>query len=130
MADKQARRLRKTLTPQEARLWSHLRTWRGDGFHFRRQVPRAGYILDFACLRHNLVVEIDGGQHARFGRAAQDLKREEILVREDLRTLRFWNGDIDRNLGGVLDAIRAALQPERTPPTALRAVPPPRSGEG
>ncbi|MEQ8699893.1 MAG: DUF559 domain-containing protein [Bauldia litoralis] len=119
MADKQARRLRKTLTPQEARLWSHLRTWRGDGFHFRRQVPRAGYILDFACLRHNLVVEIDGGQHARHGAMAHDARRDATLRQSGLRVLRFWNADVDRNLGGVLDAIRMVLradEPARTVP--------------
>jgi len=63
MASEIARRLRKTMTQQEVKLWVHLRSWRKHGFHFRRQSPRAGYIVDFVCMRHGLIVEIDGGQH-------------------------------------------------------------------
>ena len=63
MANETARRLRKVLTPQEVKVWNHLRSWRKQGFHFRRQSPRHGYIVDFVCMRHHLVVEIDGGQH-------------------------------------------------------------------
>ncbi|MFZ0074289.1 MAG: DUF559 domain-containing protein, partial [Xanthobacteraceae bacterium] len=38
MANEQARALRKRLTPQEVKLWVHLRSWKSLGFHFRRQV--------------------------------------------------------------------------------------------
>jgi very-short-patch-repair endonuclease len=34
MANEIARRLRKTMTPQEVKLWVHLRSWRKRGFHF------------------------------------------------------------------------------------------------
>jgi hypothetical protein len=50
------------MTPQEVKLWVHLRSWRKRGFHFRRQSPREGYI-DFVCMKHRLVIEVDGGQH-------------------------------------------------------------------
>ena len=63
MANEIARRLRKTMTPQEVKLWVHLRSWRQRGFHFRRQSPRAGYIVDFVCMKQKLIVEVDGGQH-------------------------------------------------------------------
>jgi hypothetical protein len=42
MANETARKLRKSLTPQEVRLWLHLRELRKLGFHFRRQVPIGG----------------------------------------------------------------------------------------
>jgi very-short-patch-repair endonuclease len=61
MADARARELRKTMTPQEMKLWVHLRSWKSRGFHFRRQAPRDGYVFDFVCLRKRLIVEIDGG---------------------------------------------------------------------
>jgi very-short-patch-repair endonuclease len=61
MANELARQLRKTMTPQEVKLWVHLRKWRSRGFHFRRQAPRGGYIVDFVCLRERLVIEVDGG---------------------------------------------------------------------
>ena len=32
------------------------------GFRFRRQVPMGPYVLDFACLKARLVIEVDGGQ--------------------------------------------------------------------
>ncbi|MFD2270610.1 DUF559 domain-containing protein [Undibacterium arcticum] len=30
---------------------------------FRRQHPFENYILDFVCLEHRLVIEVDGSQH-------------------------------------------------------------------
>jgi very-short-patch-repair endonuclease len=124
MANPLARRLRKAMTPQEVKLWVHLRSWRRDhGIHFRRQVPAFGYILDFACLRARLVVEVDGGQHG----GERDAIRDRRLLDAGFRVLRVWNNDVDENLDGVLSVI---LKATRTPLTALRAVPPPRTGEG
>ena len=60
MANQIARRLRKTMTPQEVKLWVHLRELRDRGYHFRRQTPRLNYILDFVRLKRRLVVEVDG----------------------------------------------------------------------
>ena len=130
MANKQARRLRKTMTPQEVKLWVHLRALRERGIHFRRQVPREGYILDFACLKYGLAVELDGAGHGFHNRSVRDVERDRRLAEAGLEVLRFWNFDVDRNLVGVLDAIFAALDARLTPPTTLRVVPPPRSGEG
>jgi very-short-patch-repair endonuclease len=61
MANTRARQLRKTMTPQEVKLWVHLRSWKSRGYHFRRQAPREKYIVDFVCLRKHLIVELDGG---------------------------------------------------------------------
>jgi len=132
MANEQARRLRRTMTPQEVKLWVHLRSWRERGYHFRRQSPREGYILDFVCLKSRLVVEVDGSQHGWQSQMAHDAERERRLRKADgLTVLRFWNAEVDRNLSGVLETILAALHDRpASPPTALRAVPPPRSGEG
>ena len=58
-----ARRLRRTMTDAEARLWSRLRN-RQLGVKFRRQTPIDRYIVDFGCEEARLVVEVDGGQHA------------------------------------------------------------------
>jgi very-short-patch-repair endonuclease len=118
MANEVARKLRKSLTPQEVKIWNHLRLWRKRGFHFRRQAPRKGYIVDFVCLKHGLVVEIDGGQHNFDAHARADAARDEKLSRSGFRVLRFWNSDVDRNLSGVLEMIDTALA-ERSPhPTA------------
>jgi very-short-patch-repair endonuclease len=111
------------------KVWNHLRSWRKRGYHFRRQAPRNGYILDFVCLKHSLVVEIDGGQHNGDAHALKDAKRDEMLWRDGFRVLRFWNSDVDRNLGGVLQTIDVALADTRPHPTAFGGHPPP-AGEG
>ncbi|HVY19103.1 MAG TPA: DUF559 domain-containing protein [Bauldia sp.] len=124
MANSKARRLRKMMTPQEVMLWVHLRALRSErGIHFRRQVPRLGYVLDFACLRASLVVEVDVGHHG----GPRDELRDRRLRDAGFRVLRVWNNDVEQNLDGVMDAIISAVV---SPPTALRAVSPPRSGEG
>ena len=59
-----ARRLRKTMTDAERRLWSLLRSRKLAGCKFRRQVPVGPYIADFLSYSAHLIVEADGGQHA------------------------------------------------------------------
>jgi very-short-patch-repair endonuclease len=109
VANEIARKLRKTLTPQEVKVWNYLRSWKKRGFHFCRQAPRKGYIVDFVCLKHGLVVEIDGGQHNIDSHVAKDRERDDELWRAGFRVLRFWNSDVDRNLSGVIQTIDAEL---------------------
>jgi very-short-patch-repair endonuclease len=109
MANQIARSLRKRLTPQEVKLWVHLRTWRTRGFHFRRQSPRNGHVIDFVCLKQRLIVEVDGGQHNLESHARRDAQRDTHFVEQGFRVLRFWNNDVDDNLEGVLTAIEEAL---------------------
>jgi len=114
MADERARELRRSMTPQEVKLWLHLRQLRAQGYHFRRQAPRGRYILDFVCLRHRLIVEVDGAQHGFETRAEQDARRDGFFDRRGFRTLRFWNHEIDRELDSVIDTIWHALQQPRS----------------
>jgi very-short-patch-repair endonuclease len=116
------------MTPQEVKLWVHLRSWRKRGFHFRRQSPRDGFILDFVCLTRRVIVEVDGGQHNFDAHAARDAQRDRHFVRDGFLVLRFWNNQINRNVDGVLTVIDEALQ-NPPPARASRGHPPP-SGEG
>jgi len=119
MANEIARSLRKRITPQEVKLWAHLRSWRKRGFHFRRQAPLDGYILDFLCFKHRLILEIDGGQHNFDAHARRDAKRDNHFASRGFTILRFWNNDVDQNLEGVLTAIDDALkQPHPASPGA------------
>ncbi|MCG6122640.1 MAG: endonuclease domain-containing protein [Microvirga sp.] len=115
----EARRLRKAMTPAEARIWLALRQLRDQGHHFRRQVPIDRYIVDFAALKHRLVVEIDGGHHGFDGEAVRDQRRDATLARLGFRVLRFWNAEVFENLDGVVETILAAAR-ERI----ARATPP------
>ena len=98
------------MTPQEVKLWVRLRELREQGHHFRRQVPKGPYILDFACLRAGLIVEVDGAQHGFDAHVTRDAARDRLLAHRGFRTLRFWNNEIDQNLDGVVETIWNALQ--------------------
>ena len=54
-----ARQLRQSMTPQEVHLWSQLKFLNAQGYHFRRQAPVDGCILDFAEFTHRLIIEVD-----------------------------------------------------------------------
>ena len=110
MASEIARGLRKRMTRQEVKLWVHLRSWRERGFHFRRQAPREGYIVDFVCLRRRLVIEVDGGQHNFDAHARRDAKRDRNFADKGFKVLRF----IDENLEGVLMVIDGLSASENT----------------
>ena len=110
-----ARRLRKSLTPQEAMLWRHLRPLRARGCHFQRQAPFRGYFLAFVCFNHRLVVEVDGGGHGEEAQAAHDRVRDAVLERAGFHTLRISNADINTNLAGAMEVILAALASSHSP---------------
>jgi len=105
MARRTARELRVTMTGAERRLWSVLRGRRLQGYKFRRQHPFGPFILDFACVERQLVIEADGGQHA--DNEADD-RRTAWLEKRGWRVLRFWNNDVLANTEGVQEAILQA----------------------
>ncbi|MDP6390490.1 MAG: DUF559 domain-containing protein, partial [Alphaproteobacteria bacterium] len=102
-----ARELRQNPTDAEQRLWAALRRKQLGGHRFRQQVPLGPYVVDFACLRAKLVIEVDGGQHA--DRSDHDARRDRWLASGGYRVLRFWNSEVAENFDGVLAAIRAGL---------------------
>jgi very-short-patch-repair endonuclease len=106
-----------------------LRELRKLGFHFRRQVPIDGFIVDFACYHPKVAIEIDGSQHGFPEATAKDSRRDAYLTQSGFKLLRFWNRDIDRNLADLMDMIRLALEEPPTPAPQSGAVPP-RKGEG
>jgi very-short-patch-repair endonuclease len=109
LANENARALRKRLTPQEVKLWINLRELNAIGFHFRRQAPIGGYIVDFVSFGARTVVEIDGGQHGMEAGIRSDRERDTFLRSRGFNVLRFWNSDVDRNLNGVVESILIAL---------------------
>jgi very-short-patch-repair endonuclease len=101
-----ARRLRVNQTDAETVLWNRIRNRQIDGHKFVRQEPIAGYVCDFVCRERFLVVEVDGGQH---NESAADARRDQRLIADGYRVLRFWNNDVLGNLEGVLATIQSEL---------------------
>src|SRR6478736_2942778 len=100
-----AKKLRSHATEPEQRLWRALKAIPVYGSHFRRQVPIGPYVVDFACLKARLVIELDGGHHSQGDIAAKDAARTQWLEKEDYRVIRFWNAELSQNMPGVLDTI-------------------------
>jgi len=121
VANTNARALRKSLTPQEVKVWVKLRELKPLSFHFRRQAPIGRYIVDFASFGSRVVVEIDGGQHGLPQGAQVDRERDAFLQSQGFNVLRYWNSDVDGNLEGVMESILSVLN---TPTPPLRGDPP------
>ena len=68
------------------------------GLSFRRQMPIAGYIVDFACPAHKIIVEVDGSHHADL---PADEVRDATLRSFGWTVLRFWNDDVLHDPDGV-----------------------------
>ncbi len=109
MANEVARSLRKRQTIAETALWEELRELRRQGYHFRRQAPLHGFIVDFACLSHRIVVEVDGAQHEEPAHKANDRIRDADLRLHGYNVLRCSNADVMENRDGVILEILAAL---------------------
>jgi len=103
-----ARKMRKAMTNAELKLWNELRAHRLMGLSFRRQLPIAGYIVDFACPAKKLIVEVDGSQHGDAGNIKADQERTRKLEALGYTILRFWNDDVIRDINGVCQHIVSA----------------------
>ena len=109
MANQVARKLRKSETVAEKRLWQELRKLRAQGYHFRRQHPIDGYIVDFACLAHLTIIEVDGYQHGEGDAPGKDAARDAHLKWSGFTVLRFSNANVRDHLEGVMLEVLAAL---------------------
>ena len=87
---------------------------------FKRQKTMGCFIVDFVCVEHQLIIEIDGGQHA--GQTEYDQHRDAWLRGQGYTVLRSWNHEVMHQLEGVLEQIRSAI--------ALSPAPSPTSGRG
>jgi len=103
-----SKQLRIEMTPEESRLWYLLRARRFFGYKFRRQMPIGPYIVDFACFKASLIVELDGGQHQ--DDVEYDQRRSAFLNDNGWKVIRFWNNEFRSNEEGVLRVILEHLQ--------------------
>jgi very-short-patch-repair endonuclease/SAM-dependent methyltransferase len=110
-----ARSLRRALTPAEFALWTRIRHRQLGGFKFVRHEPIDRYYVDFVCRERQLIIEVDGGQHAE---CPKDRQRDSDLRALGYRVIRFWNNEVIENLDGVLQALLCELAASPlTPPS-------------
>jgi len=103
-----ARGMRHEPTPAETKLWQHLR---GNqlGAKFRRQHSIDRYIVDFVCIEHKLIIELDGAGHLEPDQADYDNGRTAYLNELGYRVLRFSNEQALNLPRRVLATIKANL---------------------
>jgi very-short-patch-repair endonuclease len=121
--------LRKSMTDAEKRLWNGLR-YDIDlpaGTHFRRQHAIGNYIVDFACLQHRLVIELDGPIHTVRNQARRDAAKGHFLKNEGFTILRFTNQEVMLGRSAVLNSVAMALA-AATPIRRLTPAPSPQGG--
>ena len=102
------RELRKNQTPQESKLWYQLRK-KTLGVRFRRQHSIGGYIADFYCTTHKLIIEIDGSVHDTEEAQKYDEVRSQYFREFGYKILRFSNTEVDKNIEVVLEKIKTNL---------------------
>jgi very-short-patch-repair endonuclease len=98
--------LRNDITPEEKILWYKLKN-KALGHKFRRQHSIGQFIADFYCAAKKLVIELDGSQH--LDNIEYDQERTNYFESLEIKVIRFWNGDINKNLNGVLMKIEEEL---------------------
>jgi very-short-patch-repair endonuclease len=94
-----ARTLRGNATEAERIIWRRLSRSRP---RFTRQLVVGPCIVDLACRRARLVVELDGSQHLG---SPTDARRTHFLQARGWIVLRFWNREVAENPEGVAEAI-------------------------
>ena len=109
-----ARKLRRQMTLPEVLLWQQLRQ-HPDGYLFRKQHPIASYVIDFACIRARLAIEIDGEAHRRGDRPRRDSERDIAVKKLGFETIRIPAVDVLNNLEGVLTLIVQACKAKANP---------------
>lgn len=92
------------MTPQEFKLWFCLKN-KNLGAKFRRQQGIGPYIADFYSKEKKLIVELDGSQHIEAKN--YDIERDNYMETLGIKTLRFWNNEIENNMEEVLIKIKS-----------------------
>ncbi|HUI06379.1 MAG TPA: endonuclease domain-containing protein [Verrucomicrobiae bacterium] len=110
-----ARRLRKQPTWAGRTLWNELRARRFARVKFRRQHPVGPYVLDFYCARAKLAVELDGDPHGEPTVRQHDRDKDRYLAEHGIRTVRFWNFELQTEGEAVLLTIDRELQQVKNP---------------
>jgi very-short-patch-repair endonuclease len=96
--------------PQPANiLWERLRERQISGHRFKRHYPIAGHIVDFACVPHRLVVELENSAHRHPDEIERDRQRTMALIQQGWTVIRLADADIADRLEQVITTITRHL---------------------
>ncbi|MCK7506627.1 MAG: endonuclease domain-containing protein [Desulfobacterales bacterium] len=103
--------VKKNMTKAEASLWKYvLKEKQLKGYQFRRQRPVLQYIADFLCKELMLIVEVDGITHDTEETVAKDRQRENDLIEEGFKIVRFTDEEVLANINGVADQLATMVE--------------------
>ncbi len=100
--------LRSNMTKEEKHLWYDFLKKLPQTFN--RQKVMGNYILDFYCAEAKIAIELDGSQHYEQKAKKNDAVRDEFLVSQGMKVLRYTNIDINNNFDGVCTDILKHLE--------------------
>ena len=98
--------LKKNPTPAEDLLWSYLKN-KSTGHRIRRQHIIETFIVDFVCLKKELIIEVDGKIHEK--QKEYDDSRTEHLNLLGYKVIRFTNEEVIINPELVVKKIKNIL---------------------
>jgi len=101
---RRADEMRSGMTSAESKLYSALLDPKNDLPMFHAQHVIFPYIVDFACLQNQLIIEVDGATHD-FSRDS-DALRENELRKLGFKVLRFTNGEVIAGMDAVIQSIQ------------------------
>ena len=104
-----AKSMRNRPTEAEKMLWNILSNKGLEGFKFRRQHIIGEFIVDFVCLKQNLIIEVDGSIHQLPENQISDAERTKWLLSEGYQLIRFTNNQVLYETQYVIDRISEAL---------------------
>lgn len=111
------KKLRNSLTPAEAKLWTLLKNSQLENKKFRRQHSAGPYVLDFYCPSEKLCIELDGEGHYNEASFEYDSARTEYLNSLNIKVIRFENKDVFENMEGVLEEVKRNFRPTTPDPS-------------
>jgi very-short-patch-repair endonuclease len=107
-------KLRNGLGLPEIILWGELKGSK-LGKKFRRQYGVGKYSLDFYCPELRLGIELDGATHDDPNSYGDDRERENFIISQGIKIIRFQNKDVLKNLNEVVEEIKKSLPPRLAP---------------
>lgn len=102
-----ARKLRKTMTFTERKIWNHLKK---SGYNVLRQKPIWNFIVDFYIPAYKLIIEIDWESHFTEDWMNYDRERSDYLSSLWWKILRFTNKEVIKNIEEIYGTIMRELK--------------------